>query len=487
MKKNAVSTILLCALLLASCGGGTSADTTAGGDSSADTANAYNDDLPADLDLQGQEVGISVGNYNNAYFTDLYSETETGNRLDDAVYAVRKEVEERLNVKLAYTSEDFKWEGIPTYKNKIIGNIMADDDSIDLVIGAISFAGSVQDDQYFANLADTPYIDLDKPWYIKSITENMPTDYIYFTAGSFALTNIKYNFGMFFNDTLKKTMNINEDLYALVDEGKWTLDAMNRLIANTYIDLNGDTAASPEDQYGLAFGGMTYALGFMPALEVNMFVKEGDRYNFTYDNDRAVSAVQKLCEIVHENSNVYPAKQNNDASHAAGVGGTFISKIFIEGRSVFTCDTLANAPAILGDIKFDYGLLPYPKWDEAQKNYQSRLQRSGYALIPVSADIEPASAVLEALGSASHRRLVPEYCEVTLKTRYAQDDNVSRMYDLILSNIVYDPGEIFSDLLGGPSAQFYEVIFRNEPNWASKVASMKENLQNLMDSIVKAG
>ena len=86
MKKNAVSTILLCALLLASYGGGTSAETTVG-DSPGDTANDLMDDLPADLDLQGQEV-----NYNNAYFTDLYSETETGNRLDDTVYAIRKEV-----------------------------------------------------------------------------------------------------------------------------------------------------------------------------------------------------------------------------------------------------------------------------------------------------------------------------------------------------------------------------------------------------------
>jgi len=399
------------------------------------------------------------------------------------VYSVIQEVEERLNVNLEYTAENFVYDGIGAYKKKILGNIMAGDTSTDLIIGAISFAGSMQDGEYFMNLAETPYIDLEKPWYNHTIVENMPTDYIYFLSGNFALTNIKYSYGVYFNQTLMQSLDITEDLYALVDDGKWTLDTMTELLKDTYVDLDGDGKASVDDQYGLSFGSVTYALGFMSAFEVNVFEKEGDSYIYTYGSERAVSAIEKLCALVNSNPSVYPGKWEGDASHLPGAGGTYISKIFAEGRSLFTCDTLNNAPAILADIDFAYGLLPYPKWDENQDKYLNRVQRSGYALIPTTSDAEVSSAVLEALSSASYRILVPEYFEETLKTRYSQDSNVSRMYDLIYSGVVYDPGEIFSDLLGTPSGEFYLAIFNNKPNWASKATSMENKLQALMDSM----
>lgn len=37
------------------------------------------DDLPDDLDLGGKEIKIFIGDYNNAYIADMYSEEVTGN------------------------------------------------------------------------------------------------------------------------------------------------------------------------------------------------------------------------------------------------------------------------------------------------------------------------------------------------------------------------------------------------------------------------
>lgn len=106
-------------------------------------------------------------------------------------------------------------------------------------------------------------------------------------------------------------------------------------------------------------------------------------------------------------------------------------------------------------------------------------------MIPVSvSDEKAAGAVLEALSSESYRTIIPEYCEVSLKVRYSQDDDVSRMFDLIINSVVYDPGEIYSSLLGSPSAQYRESIKGNNPNWASKVAGMKDALVEKMNGIV---
>ena len=95
------------------------------------------------------------------------------------------------------------------------------------------------------------------------------------------------------------------------------------------------------------------------------------------------------------------------------------------------------------------------------------------------------SAVMEALASESYRSLLPEYCEVTLKTRYSQDDNVSRMFDLIGGSIVFDPGEIYAGVLGTPSGDIKARIITNNPNWASFIAGKKDSLIEKMNSIIK--
>ncbi|MDY4434291.1 MAG: hypothetical protein SPF08_03940, partial [Candidatus Flemingibacterium sp.] len=109
-----------------------------------------------------------------------------------------------------------------------------------------------------------------------------------------------------------------------------------------------------------------------------------------------------------------------------------------------------------------------------------------YALIPVTVeDKDAAGAVLEALSSESYRTLVPEYCEVSLKTRYSQDDNVARMFDLIINSIVYDPGEIYASLLGTPSGDIKGAIVDNKPNWASAIAKKKNSLIEKMNQITE--
>ena len=112
------------------------------------------------------------------------------------------------------------------------------------------------------------------------------------------------------------------------------------------------------------------------------------------------------------------------------------------------------------------------------------LQRNCFMLIPITVeDTDTVSAVMEAVASESYRNLLPEYCEVTLNTRYSQDDNVSRMFDLIGSSIVFDPGEIYASLLGTPSGDIKGRISTNDPNWASFIAGKKDSLIEKMSQI----
>ncbi len=88
-------------------------------------------------------------------------------------------------------------------------------------------------------------------------------------------------------------------------------------------------------------------------------------------------------------------------------------------------------------------------------------------------DHAKSGALLEAVASETYRSVVPEYCEVTLKVRYSPDDNVSRMFDIVKDNIVYDPGEIFNDLLDYPSA-IIRACMMDGGSWATTVARDEE-------------
>ena len=492
MKKSLI--FLLAALVLSSCAGAgddTAAQTTAGETTAAmteaETESLFEpDNLPDTLDFGGETMDVYIGNYNDAYYADLYSEAETGNRFSDTIYHMLKGIEERLNVKLEYTDDPFTYAEIAAHTKRITSMIMAGDDAVDLIIGAVNFSSVVNDGEYFMNLAELPYVDLEKPWYNRSVIENMPDDYIYFTLGSFSIANVKNTFGIYFNQSLLNTMDIDADLYQMVDDGTWTIEALEGLVKDTYADLDGDMKKSGADQFGMTFGDANKYLGLLPAFEVKMFEKTEDGYAFTYNSERAASVVERMCDWINASSDVAPAMPNIDGMdewQMTSGGGNYVSRAFMEGRALFSASLIADAQTIVAGIDFEYGLLPYPKWDETQSAYQTTLQRAAYALIPTTANAETASALLEAISSASYRTLIPEYFEVTLKTRYSQDNDTSRMYDLIANSVVYDPGEIFGTQLGGPSGLVRDAIKNNKPNWASTIKSNEKKLTKIIGEI----
>lgn len=86
----------------------------------------------------------------------------------------------------------------------------------------------------------------------------------------------------------------------------------------------------------------------------------------------------------------------------------------------------------LRDMKDAYGILPYPKADENQKEYVSSARNTHNAFsMPITCeDPDMAGAVLEALSSSNHDTVLPAYFETALKKKYARcPDDSARMYE----------------------------------------------------------
>lgn len=91
----------------------------------------------------------------------------------------------------------------------------------------------------------------------------------------------------------------------------------------------------------------------------------------------------------------------------------------------------------------DIGILPMPKYDEAQENYKSAAW--GGAVWTLSrtfdmADAEKLGSALEAMSFYGYRDVIPVYKEVALKTKTTRDNESADMLDIIFGTIYFDFG-----------------------------------------------
>lgn len=479
MKKYILTTALLAALVLSCTVSCTNADPSNGEGAGPDTqpveTSPYLDDLPADLKFGNETVNITVGDYSSAYWDDMYSEERTGNRFNEAVYDAILAVEERLEVDLEYTRKEYAWGNRNTHYSSIIGQILANDSAFDLLFDGIDYRAQMEEGEYFVNLAETAYINLDQPWYNQSLIENAPTEYIHSVVGDFSIGNLKNSFIIYFNQDLLDASGITEDLYSVVDSGNWTFDKLEALLNDTYVD-DGNTVRDANDRYGLTFGDQNKYYGFTNAFGMHAFDKTADEYEFVLDNERNVTAFQTIVEFINSNENVLASRRLDpglDADYEiSSSGGNTVSKLFVDGNALFTVSLIADAPSIIPEIDFEFGILPLPKLDDVQENYANGLQRIFFAMIPTTcADTDRSSAVLEALTSQFYSSVIPEYVEVTLKTRYSPTDNISRMFDIATDAITFYPDALYGSSVTLPDTKIN--IVNNNPNWVSIVASVK--------------
>ena len=94
----------------------------------------------------------------------------------------------------------------------------------------------------------------------------------------------------------------------------------------------------------------------------------------------------------------------------------------------------------------EFGMLPYPKYNEAE-DYNSTTAGIFTTLVTVPSSMTDADAVgyfLEAYSYEGWKALKPAYYEKVLQGKLARDEESRDMLDYIYSNLTYDAGNIFN-------------------------------------------
>ena len=444
------------------------------------TDSIYDDDLPDDLNFGEQELSILY--WNDVARPEFEVEDQTGDLISDAIFLRNAAVEERLGLKL-------DWHGIPgsywVQQDFVThaANDIRSGGEYDLIASYSMSAVTMTLQGLFRNLMAADHLNLEQPWWPQSLAENSTiNDRLYFCSGDISTNLLHQMFIMLYNKQLAEEYKL-PDLYEIVKKGEWTIDKMAELASTAYSDLNGDTTPDVSDQFGLALGSNIHFDAFFTASGLRTVTKDANDTPIMaeeFASDKTHDLLTKIVDIFH----------NNDyAAFAATVSG-WSNKPFAEGRVLFIVDrNYVTSSGTFADTTVTYGVLPVPKYDEAQENYYTCMAFP-FSIYSVSIALSDekanmAGAVLECMGSESYRQVTPAVFETAMKLKYSAGEDDSRMYDLVRDSIQFDLGRIFTTPLRNISySPFRSACNGGQTNWASIIKAEAKVMQKALDGIV---
>ena len=494
-KKRIILIILLLTVLAAvaaSCKteGGSADDTVSltendgqGGESSPDDLTDKPERIPSDLpdaDFGGKLFKV-LGCINSTYdqFTnfEIDAESVNGERVNDAVYNRNRALEEKYNVVIAQDLLDDP-------QGTLQKLVKAGDDNYSLAFlwtqnGAI---GNVAMTGAFYNLNSMKYLDFEKPWWNKEINGALSVNNkLYFTTSDFAMQEKARTFILAFNKTMAQDYNLG-NLYDLVYEGKWTVDKMLEFTKDVAIDLDGDGKMTDADQWALGMSNYDSFANFYVGCDNYIVTKDnGDNPVLSVNNDHTMASIDKILRLANDKTMAYYCPEfQGKVSYDYWYTMLYM---FYEERLLF-CETLVHT---LKDITqasdVNFGVLPFPKYDESQKSYISTPDAWWASLFGIPAivqDADFASFMLEALSAASKYDVLPEYIEVSVKTKYTVDEDSVKMLETIFDGARYDLGRIYN--WGSIGSLFIDTIPRAGAN---NFSSQYEKIQGKVESAMQ--
>lgn len=418
------------------------------------------DDLP-ELDFGGKELHVRSVTYEEGSYLSIFDMEEiTGDVVFDSLYNRNRRIEKRFNMKFVY-DEDAYYTNYSLLKKVA----MAGDPSYDLIACINRDAFSAGLEGQLMPMESLTYLDITKPYYSQDINEQL------YINGKQLFAYSDECFQMF-EAAIAVTFNkkITEDLgldmpYELVKSGKWTIDKMGEYLIAGAADLNGDgEMKADEDRFGL----ITNLDMWYP----NFWIAAGERSVISTDkglvfnapgNERFVDELIKCVNMNSDGKSVYLyTKEANIRNETM--------KLFKNGYAYFLCMSLGRYN-YLRDMNDDYGLVPFPKYDESQEKYNSRVIDGYLHVVPISAaDPEFASAIMEALASETAKNVFPAYYDKMLTQKVLRDEESIEMLEIIRENRIMDLGDV----------PFYESV---RLKYQAPIKSGKTDIESISASL----
>jgi len=416
---------------------------------------------------------LGLGNNNGYSHIDLTAEELMGDPINDAVYERNAKLKEDLGITIS-SQLDTAAGLLATAKS----NIQAELDSYDLYLPTMSDAVSLATSNMLVNLYDVPNLDITKFWWDQAVVRDLTIDgRLYFTTGEIGIMDDDLCYVIAFNKQFLKEFGMEVDPYQLVRDKKWTLNKFSELTRGFNDDLDGNGEMTSEDQWGfITF--INSSTVFYQASGERMVSRDGDGFVFSMQTDRASAVVEDVLEFMNGEGFWRTDKMDRTRS---------TTQAFMDGDVAFRTLVLSTVREFRG-MEMDFGVLPYPLFDEDQKEYQTPTSTECYCpgvMIPVTAsNLERTGAITELLAYYGYQHLTPAYYETSVKGVISRDEDTWEMLDLIFGNKIYDIGYIYN--FGDMQFVINELTKNDNLNYVSKLDSIKDavaaDIQEVLDA-----
>lgn len=485
--KGKIAFLLFCSLLLplfVSCSG------NAPGGASPSNADSTTVDpseteeypsLPDNTNFDGYEFvtlmsGLSIGNFN-----DFSSENEGFSVVSEAIFKRNEIVCAFFDCSMTNV-EDFEasWGGGPGFR-RMRDDYSAGEASYDICEVGTFDAPQIAVNGYAYDLKELPGLDLNHSWWDQQANRDLCiVGRMYYTTGAISVVDNLATHCILFSKQIAEEKGIT-DLYQLVEDQKWTYDRFSAYALSVSDDLDGNDVMDLSDRYGVLCWNDAFQGSFAGAKSRICGVDEEGKIVNTLYSDKNLELAEKICTLLFDQKVSYNYVNRGVGNSSGWKAG--LASYFAGGHGLFLT-TMLSTVSELRESEMDFGILPYPMYDEEQGEYGAYLGATYSVMLCVenfTHDLERTGAFLEMLAYHSQRLVSPAYYEQTLKGRDTRDDESSVCLDIIFASRTFDLGAFYQ--IGGYTGKLTSMMQQSRNLFTRIYESSKNAAQTKIDEI----
>lgn len=408
---------------------------------------------------------------------------ESGDVVSNAVFTRNARVEAYKGVRIIFNTQDDRWaSGEIPYMTYIRANKMSGDHAYNAITLEQTYASRVAQEGNLYDLNSIQSFEYDQPWWHASFSENN-TVYgkLYMLAGDISHKVLGTAWTVLYNKTVARTVGL-DNFYDLVTNQQWTFENM-MVAAKAVATENGDDSV-----YGLGLNRHALRMSALSfAISVCGRTDDGG-YELTMMSNRTEQVYGSLYTAIHESNNAVFGDAQSD-----GQAQRVLIPMFTSNKMLFLMFSLEFLPDFkeVMSTTTDFGILPYPKYDENQKNYRTAIGNTGvYCGIPDDeTDPDFSANMLNALGAAGKTYVYSAYYETTLKKGTAPDPESLEMLNIIRDSMYFDFAIVHAAALDNVYSKWGDSLLPAEgparEAFSGIYVSIERNSGNALTNILK--
>lgn len=408
--------------------------------------------LPA-MDWGGETFDI-FGRDGGSYvmFTnfEIWRENMPGDVVGDAVFT-RNEI-----LKKKYNFEVTQELSTGNTATDVLTLYDAQDDVYDLVIYRPINVQAHASSGYLLDLNTLMYIDFEHPSWNAHTNEQLTiAGKLFYTSSDFLLQDKSRTFCMFYNRELARANGLGY-LEDHVKDNTWTLETVNSIVHDFSVEIDGESGHGPEDGFGIAttgsssFAAFCYGAGFRLSENVDGYP------SLVAPDTKILDIIDQAGKFAFDNKVwLDPGFYKVSDSTVFSAGNTLLYSVF---PSVLES-------ALNEKCTFEFGSIPYPKYDADQERYltQINIENGSLFAIPYTvADADMVSFFLQAITEESTDTTYTAFIDTKCKVQDVYDELSAEMLDLTLQNVAYD-------IIAITDSNMWGIIANNVPEFNTNI------------------